>query len=97
MQKVEFEKAIVAALAVLTLWSVFITIGYLLTIVFQLPQKLELPLPVQILGLLTILSGLLLFAWLIKYRRPMEVLISTHADFHEDGKENPVRRTIGEN
>jgi len=90
LQKIESVKAIVAALVVLALWSVFITLGYVVTMVFQLPQKLELPLAVRFIGLLIILSSLLLFVWLIEYRRPVEVLISSYATFTKMVKRVPL-------
>ncbi len=95
MQKIESVKAIVAALFVLALWSVFISIGCLVTFVFQLPEKLELPLAVRVIGLLTSLSGLLLFVWLIEYRRPVEVLISSYATFTKMVKRIPLEERLG--
>ena len=94
MQKVESVKAIVAALVVLALWSVFITLGYFVTVTFQLPQKLNLPLAIRFIGLLTILSGLLLFVWLIEYRRPVEVLISSYATFTKMVKSVPLEERL---
>ena len=95
MQKIEFAKAMVAVLVVLALWSVFIAIGYLVTVGFQVPEKLELPLAARFIGLLAILSGLSLFVWLIRYRRPVEVLVSSFATFTKLVKRIPVEERLG--
>jgi len=95
MQKSESVKATLAALFVLALWAVFISISYLVTIVLQFPQKLELPLAVRVIGLLTSLTGLLLFVWLIEYRKPVDVLISSYATFTKMVKRIPLEERLG--
>jgi len=95
MQKDESVKAILAALFVLVLWSIFISIGYLVTILFQLPEKQELPLAARVIGLLASLSGLLLFVWLIEYRKPVDVLISSYATFTKMLRRVPLDERIG--
>ena len=95
MQKDESLKAIVAALFVLALWSVFISVGYFVTVVFQIPQKLELPLVARVIGLIASLSGLLLFVWLIEYRKPVDVLISSYATFTKMVRRVPLEERLG--
>jgi len=95
MQKDESVKSILAAFFVLALWSIFISIGYLVTIIFQLPEKLELPLAARVIGLLASLSGLLLFAWLIEYRKPVDVLISSYATFTKMVRRVPLEERLG--
>ena len=59
----------------------FLLLGYLLTIAFQLPSRLSLPIPIRVIGFLTLLLGLLFFAWFFRYRRPMDVLVCTYVTF----------------
>lgn len=95
MQKDESVKAILAALFVLALWCIFISIGYLVTILFQLPEKLGLSFAVRVMGLLASLSGLSLFVWLIEYREPVDVLISSYATFTKMLMRVPLEERLG--
>jgi len=50
-----------------------------LTIIFGIPFSLSLPLAVRWFGLLLIASGLIFFRWLFRYRKPIDVVLSTYA------------------
>lgn len=65
----------------MTLWFLFVTLGYGATITLHLPQSLGLPLPIRSIGLLAIVSSSLLFGWLTKYRKPVDILNSTYVTF----------------
>ena len=69
----------IVSLVVFTTLSVFLAIGYLLTIIFGIPFSFSLPISVRWFGLLLIGSGLVLFRWLFRYRKPIDVLLSTYA------------------
>jgi len=58
---------------------VFLALGYLSTIIFGMPFSLSLPISVRCFGLLLIGSGLVFFRWLFRYRKPIEVVLSTYA------------------
>jgi len=80
-QSIKAARIILVSLAVLTLWAVFVTLGYLATIALHLPQSLGFPLSIRSIGLLAVLSSSLLFGWLIKYRKPVDILNSTYVTF----------------
>lgn len=86
MEKVEPTKVVLGALGVLTLWMVFITLGYFVAIALQLPRTLGFPLTVRSIGLLVCLSSFLSFAWLVQYRKPKDILISTLVTFSKMAK-----------
>ena len=69
----------IVSLVVFTTLSVFVALGYLLTIIFGIPFSLSLPISVRWFGLLLVASGLIFFRWLFRYRKPIEVVISTYA------------------
>jgi len=73
--------------AVLTVLAVFFTLGYLMTIWLRIPQQFGFPLPVRFIGLVLLLSGLILFGWLLTYRRPRDILVSTYVTFSKVGRE----------
>lgn len=56
-----------------------LALGYLLTIIFGIPFSLSLPLAVRWFGLLLIASDLFFFRWLFRYRKPIDVILSTYA------------------
>lgn len=72
---------ILVPLVVFTVVVTFFTLGYLVTIAFQIPLKLNFPLPIRLIGLLTLLSSSLFFGWLFRYRRPVDILVSTYVSF----------------
>lgn len=67
--------------AVFAVLGVFFTLAYLITIWFRIPQEFDFSLPVRFIGLLLLLLGLVFLGWLFRYRRPMDILISTYVTF----------------
>jgi protein-S-isoprenylcysteine O-methyltransferase Ste14 len=67
--------------AVLSVIAVFLMLAYFVTIWLRIPQELGFPLPVHFIGLLLLLTGLVLFGWLFRYRKPVDILISTYVTF----------------
>ena len=76
---------IVVPFAVLTVLTVFFALAYLVTIWFRIPEEFGFSLPVRFLGLLLLLSGLVLLGWLLRYRSPMDIIISTYVTFSKVG------------
>jgi protein-S-isoprenylcysteine O-methyltransferase Ste14 len=68
-------------MAVFGLLLVFLALGYLVAILLELPMKLNFSLPVRFVGLLVIFFDCIWLGWLIKYRRPMDILVSTYVTF----------------
>lgn len=84
---------IVVPFAVLTVVAVFFTLAYLATMWFRIPQELGFPLPVRFIGLLLLLTGFVLLGWLFRYRKPVDILISTYVTF---SKAASRRASLGE-
>jgi hypothetical protein len=61
--------------------AAFLTVGYLLTVPLRIPPRLNLPLVIRSIGVLTLVSGALFFRWLFNFRRPEDMLISTYVTF----------------
>ena len=66
---------------VLIVLAAFLMAGYLLTVAFRIPPKLNFPLLIRSIGVLTLLSGALFFRWLFNYRRLEDILMSTYVSF----------------
>jgi protein-S-isoprenylcysteine O-methyltransferase Ste14 len=80
------QKAIIVVpFAVLTVLTVFFALAYLLTIWFHIPEEFGFSPPVRFVGLLLLLSGLAFLGWLFRYRRPMDIIISTYLTFSKAG------------
>jgi steroid 5-alpha reductase family enzyme len=61
--------------------SFFFALGYLVTVIFGIPFSLALPLPARLFGLLLIALGLVFLGWLFRYRKPIDVVVSTYVTF----------------
>lgn len=68
---------LIAPLVIITLIITFGLLGHLIAMVFGLPARLGLPLLVRIFGVVVLLTGFLLMAWVFSYRKPADVFIST--------------------
>jgi hypothetical protein len=71
----------VVSFAVLSVIAGFLVLVYFVTIWLRIPRELGLPLAVHFVGLLLLLTGLVLFGWLFRYRKPVDILISTYVTF----------------
>jgi len=81
---------ILVPLIVLAVVASFLALGYLVTILFQIPSRLGLPLPIRLFGLLILLSGFVFLGWLFKYRRPRDILVSTYVTFSKAMSKAPL-------
>ena len=89
-------RIILGFLAVSSLWMLFISLGYLVIVAIHLPLGFGLPLSLRLVGLVSILSGLLVLAWLVRYRRPIDILGSTYLTFTKMiGKTRMEERSVG--
>lgn len=52
-----------------------------MTIILGIPFSLAFPLPVRLLGLLLLASGFIFLGWLFRYRKPIDILVSTYVTF----------------
>ena len=81
MSETKSRAIILVPLAVIMVLIAFLLLGYLLTIAFQLPSRLNLSTPIRVIGVLTLLLGLLFLGWFFRHRRPTDVLVSTYVTF----------------
>ena len=71
-------KAILVSLVVLAVIAVSIALGYLICIIIGLPSSLGLTLPLRLFGVFVLASGFILLGWLFKFRKPVDIMISTY-------------------
>jgi len=73
----------------------FFALGYLITIVFGIPYNLGLPLPVRSVGILVLALGFIFLSWLFRYRKPLDILVSTYITFLKVGRRTPLEDWSG--
>jgi len=97
MSETRTRAIILVPLVVFTVMVAFFGLGYLVTMIFQIPLKLNFPLSIRLIGLLILGLGLLFFGWLFRYRSPVDILVSTYLTFSKVGRrvrlEDRSRRT----
>jgi len=71
-------KAILVSLIVLVVIAVSIALGYLICIIIGIPSSLGFTLPLRLFGVFVLASGSILLGWLFKFRKPVDILISTY-------------------
>jgi hypothetical protein len=84
------RRIVLVPLAVSALWLLFIVLGNLITVAFQILEKLGFPLIIRLIGLVVILASSLLFCWFFTYRNPIDVLTSTYVTFLKMTKRLPL-------
>ncbi len=81
MEGIKARAMALVPLAVFTVAMAFFLLGYLVTITFRISPTLNFPVPIRLIGLLVLLLGSLFFGWLFRYRRPVDILVSTYVTF----------------
>lgn len=71
-------KAILVSLIVLVVFTVSIALGYLICIVIGIPSSFGFMLPLRLFGVFVLASGSISLGWLFKFRKPVDILISTY-------------------
>jgi protein-S-isoprenylcysteine O-methyltransferase Ste14 len=71
-------KAILVSLVVLAVVAVSIGLGYLICIIIGIPTSLGFPLPLRLFGVLVLALGFILLRWLLRFRKPADILTSTY-------------------
>jgi len=89
--------AAITALAIVGIVTALYALAAILTAIMGLPWDLGLPWPVRAGGVAVLAGGLAMIAWLFRYRRPSEVVTSTHATLRKlafgGGLTAPIGRT----
>jgi len=81
-------------LIVLAVLTAFFAFGYLLTLVLRMPFSLGLALPIRLLGALVLFSGFLFLGWLFKYRKPVDIVVSTYVTFLKVRRGNLLEKRL---
>lgn len=81
-----FESAKVSAvifvpLVVFVTVTFFFALGYMITVIFRLPSRFALPLSIRLFGLFLVALGFVFLAWLFRYRKPIDIVVSTYVTF----------------
>lgn len=82
-------------LIVLATVSFFFALGYLVTLIFGIPFSLALPRAARLFGLLLIALGLVFLGWLFRYRKPIDVAVSTYVTFVKAVRRSPLGKQSG--
>jgi len=65
------------------------------TIIIGIPFSLGFALPIRLVGVLVLASGFLFFGWLFRYRKPVDILVSTYVTFSKVKGEVPLEELSG--
>ncbi|MCP8320916.1 MAG: isoprenylcysteine carboxylmethyltransferase family protein [archaeon] len=95
LKSIKTRALLLVPLIVLVLMIVFFALGYLLTIVLGLPFSLGFNLPIRLFGLLLLAFVFFFFCWFFKYRKPVDVLISTYVTFSKVKKRTNLQKLSG--
>ena len=65
----------------MSLWAVVLTVSYFVILALHLPVTLRFHVYIRSIGLLVTLSSLPMFVWVVRYRKPADILNSTYVTF----------------
>lgn len=82
-------------LIVFVVVAVFFALGYLVVIIIGIPFSLGFVLPIRLVGVLVLASGFLFFGWLFRYRKPVDILVSTYVTFSKVKGGAPLEKLSG--
>lgn len=92
---IKVRAAFLVPLIVFVTVALFLALGHSITVMTGIPFSLAIPLPVRLVGLLSIGSGLVLLGWLFRYRKPIDVVISTYVTFVKAVRKIPLGKQSG--
>ncbi|MGQ9718839.1 MAG: methyltransferase family protein [Nitrososphaerales archaeon] len=95
LKSIRIKALLLVPLVVFVVITIFFTLGYLITIVLGMPFGFGFGLPIRLLGLLTLACASLSFGWLFRYRKPIDVLISTYVTFSKVKRGAPLQKPSG--
>jgi len=76
--RIKRQSLIVVPLIISVIASVFGVLGYFIGIASGMPTRLRMPLAVRGFGVFVLAFGFVFMGWLFRYRKPIEILISTY-------------------
>jgi protein-S-isoprenylcysteine O-methyltransferase Ste14 len=88
------QQAIIAVpVVVILLNTIFGVVGYFIGEALGIPNRLALPVIVRIFGAVVLAFGFIGMGWLFRYRKPVEVLISTYETMQKAFRRKPPTNT----
>ncbi|MBS7649152.1 hypothetical protein KEJ17_05870 [Candidatus Bathyarchaeota archaeon] len=95
MLSIKTKAVLLVPLIAFAVITAFFTLGYLLTIILKIPLSFGFTILIRLLGLIFLVFTLFFFAWFFKYRKPIDVLISTYVTFSKVMKKNSLKNLSG--
>lgn len=89
------KASIIASLIILAIIYAFFRLAYLIAGIFDIPQSLSFPIFVRAVGLVLLGVGITLALWLLKYRRPETMIVSTYYTFRKLFTRTPIEKPSG--
>ena len=85
------QQALIVVPAIIgILASIFGLLGYFIGIIFGIPSRLGMPLILRSVGYVVLTLGFFLMGWIFKYKKPIEILISTYVTMLKSIKRTPL-------
>jgi protein-S-isoprenylcysteine O-methyltransferase Ste14 len=78
-----------------TLVCAFGAAGYFLGNALGMPARFDMPLAIRAGGIGVLAAGFAMMGWIWKYRKPMDVLVSTYITIHKAVRRTPPQETAG--
>ena len=87
----EIKASVIASLIILVLILFFFSVGSLITDGLQFPRSPHLPIEIRASGALLIGVAGSFVLWLMKYRKPQDMIVSTYFTFVKMFKKRPIQ------
>ncbi len=91
---IKLKAVLFVPLIVLAVVSFFFGLGYLVTVAIG-KFSFVLSIPFRLFGLLPIASGTIFFGWLFRYRKPIDIIVSTYVTFMKAVRRRLLERQSG--
>ncbi|WP_455363545.1 methyltransferase family protein [[Eubacterium] cellulosolvens] len=91
----ERRAIILVPIAVLVVIGTILFLGYLTTLLFRIPLRLGLSLPIRLSGAAVLTVAMVLWIWLFQHRRPADVLVSTYSTFSKLLRRVELKQDLG--
>lgn len=91
----QIKASVLASIVILVLILFFFSAGGLISELLNLSKSLKLPIAVRIVGILVIGIAATLLRWLMKYRKPEEMIVSTYFTFVKMFKGGSINEKSG--
>lgn len=89
------KASVIASIIILVIVLLFFGAGNLITYVLNLPRSLDLPIVVRLVGLFVIGVAAVIVRWLMKYRKPEDMIVSTYFTLVKMYKRSSIKEMSG--